>query len=96
MSEEDPPVPGDQPAPAVNLRDAAVAPARQSIAEILERPAGGARRLHHEGPPRAKPSTSGKAAVLRNRVRQYFQASSGDNRDFVPHARWHRRRPSRR
>ena len=26
----------------------------------------------------------GKAAVLRNRVRQYFQPASGDSRDFVP------------
>ena len=26
----------------------------------------------------------GKAAVLRNRVRQYFQPATGDSRDFVP------------
>jgi excinuclease ABC subunit C len=33
---------------------------------------------------RGKAVYIGKAAVLRNRVRQYFQASSSDNRDFVP------------
>ena len=33
---------------------------------------------------RGKPIYIGKAAVLRNRVRQYFQPASGDSRDFVP------------
>ena len=33
---------------------------------------------------RGKPIYIGKAAVLRNRVRQYFQPASGDIRDFVP------------
>ena len=33
---------------------------------------------------RGKPIYIGKAAVLRNRVRQYFQPDTGDIRDFVP------------
>jgi excinuclease ABC subunit C len=33
---------------------------------------------------RGKPVYIGKAAVLRNRVRQYFQPASSDVRDFVP------------
>src|SRR6185295_630899 len=80
MSEEDP---QGQAPPAVNLRDAAVAPARQTIAEILERlPAAPGVYIMKDR--RGKAFYIGKAAVLRNRVRQYFQASSGDNRDFVP------------
>ncbi|HET6148381.1 MAG TPA: excinuclease ABC subunit UvrC [Polyangia bacterium] len=83
MSEEDPQGPAGQPPPAVNLRDAAVAPARQTIAEILERlPAAPGVYIMKDR--RGKAVYIGKAAVLRNRVRQYFQASSGDNRDFVP------------
>ena len=80
MSEEDP---EGQAQPAVNLRDAAVAPARQTIAEILERlPAAPGVYIMKDR--RGKAVYIGKAAILRNRVRQYFQASSGDNRDFVP------------
>src|SRR6185295_9187428 len=69
--------------PAPRLRDAAVAPAKQSIAEMLERlPAAPGVYIMKDR--RGKPVYIGKAAVLRNRVRQYFQASSSDNRDFVP------------
>jgi len=67
----------------VNLRDSAVAPMRQTIAEILERlPAAPGVYIMKDR--RGKAVYIGKAGVLRNRVRQYFQASSGDNRDFVP------------
>src|SRR3954468_1732240 len=80
MSEEDPQGAAE---PAVNLRDSAVAPARQTIAEILERlPAAPGVYIMKDR--RGKAVYIGKAGVLRNRVRQYFQASSGDNRDFVP------------
>src|SRR5437868_10114431 len=80
MSEEDPQGAAE---PAVNLRDNVVAPARQTIAEILERlPAAPGVYIMKDR--RGKAVYIGKAAVLRNRVRQYFQASSGDNRDFVP------------
>ena len=88
MSEEDSkPVQADaQPdtaEPGVNLRAAAVAPPRQTIAEILERlPAAPGVYIMKDR--RGKAVYIGKAGVLRNRVRQYFQASSGDNRDFVP------------
>src|SRR6266700_3384860 len=83
MSEEDPGAPAEDPAPVVNLRDAAVAPPRQTIVEILERlPAAPGVYIMKDR--RGKVVYIGKAAVLRNRVRQYFQASSGDNRDFVP------------
>ena len=67
----------------MNLRDNAVAPMRQTIAEILERlPAAPGVYIMKDR--RGKAVYIGKAGVLRNRVRQYFQASSGDNRDFVP------------
>ncbi len=80
MSEEDPQGAAE---PAVNLRDAAVPPQRQTIAEILERlPAAPGVYIMKDR--RGKAVYIGKAGVLRNRVRQYFQASSGDNRDFVP------------
>jgi excinuclease ABC subunit C len=80
MSEEDPQGAAEA---AVNLRDAAVAPARQTIAEILERlPVAPGVYIMKDR--RGKAVYIGKAGVLRNRVRQYFQASSGDNRDFVP------------
>src|SRR5438128_4884428 len=80
MSEEDP---QGQPPPTVNLRDAAVAPARQTIAEMLERlPASPGVYIMKDR--RGKAVYIGKAAVLRNRVRQYFQPNSGDTRDFVP------------
>ncbi|HEX3697686.1 MAG TPA: excinuclease ABC subunit UvrC [Polyangia bacterium] len=69
--------------PGGTLRDAAQAPVRKSIAEILENipTAPGVYIMKDR---RGKVVYIGKAAVLRNRVRQYFQASSGDNRDFVP------------
>ncbi|HEY2902058.1 MAG TPA: excinuclease ABC subunit UvrC [Polyangia bacterium] len=78
MSEGDPETPS-----GTTLRDAAQAPARKSIAEILENipTAPGVYIMKDR---RGKVVYIGKAAVLRNRVRQYFQASSGDNRDFVP------------
>jgi excinuclease ABC subunit C len=80
MSEEDPQGAAE---PAVNLRDNVVAPARQTIAEILDRlPAAPGVYIMKDR--RGKAVYIGKAGVLRNRVRQYFQASSGDNRDFVP------------
>ena len=67
----------------MNLRDSAVAPMRQTIAEILERlPAAPGVYIMKDR--RGKAVYIGKAGVLRNLVRQYFQASSGDNRDFVP------------
>jgi excinuclease ABC subunit C len=89
MSEEDPfatgaPDPtgaaGQQP---LSLRESEVAPKRRSLAEILEglpQAPGVYIMKDHRG----KPVYIGKAAVLRNRVRQYFQPSSGDSRDFVP------------
>ena len=70
MSEEDPQGAAE---PAVNLRDNAVAPARQTIAEILERlPAAPGVYIMKDR--RGKAVYIGKAGVLRNRVRQYFQA----------------------
>ncbi|MEA2696499.1 MAG: excinuclease subunit [Myxococcales bacterium] len=78
MSEGDPENQAD-----ITLRDGAQTPARKSIAEILENipTAPGVYIMKDR---RGKVVYIGKAAVLRNRVRQYFQASSGDNRDFVP------------
>ncbi len=70
-------------APALSLRESEVAPKRKPLAEILEglptAPGVYIMRDH-----RGKPVYIGKAAVLRNRVRQYFQPASGDSRDFVP------------
>ncbi|HEX4407022.1 MAG TPA: excinuclease ABC subunit UvrC [Polyangia bacterium] len=69
--------------PALSLRESEVAPKRKPLAEILEglpqAPGVYIMRDH-----RGKPVYIGKAAVLRNRVRQYFQPASGDSRDFVP------------
>ena len=57
--------------------------AAQDLAEILEAlPAAPGVYIMKDG--RGKPIYIGKAAVLRNRVRQYFQPASGDTRDFVP------------
>lgn len=65
------------------MRDAAVTPPRKTLAEILESiPAAPGVYIMKDR--RGKTVYIGKAAVLRNRVRQYFQAASGDNRDFVP------------
>src|SRR5437667_8348879 len=65
MSEE-----GDQPRPS--LRESEVAPPRKTLAEILEAlPTAPGVYIMKDG--RGKPIYIGKAAVLRNRVRQYFQ-----------------------
>src|SRR3954463_10863121 len=76
MSEE-----GDQPRPS--LREAEVSPPRKTLAEILEAlPTAPGVYIMKDA--RGKPIYIGKAAVLRNRVRQYFQPASGDSRDCVP------------
>ncbi len=76
MSEE-----GDQPRPS--LRESEVSPPRKTLAEILEAlPTAPGVYIMKDA--RGKPIYIGKAAVLRNRVRQYFQPASGDSRDFVP------------
>ena len=76
MSEE-----GDQP--RQSLRESEVSPPRKTLAEILEAlPAAPGVYIMKDA--RGKPIYIGKAAVLRNRVRQYFQPASGDSRDFVP------------
>ena len=86
MSEEFPkdgvaPVAPEQP--ALSLREGEVAPKRKPLAEILEGlPAAPGVYIMKDH--RGKPVYIGKAAVLRNRVRQYFQPASGDSRDFVP------------
>ena len=73
--------PGDAPRPS--LREGEVTPPRKSLAEILEGlPAAPGVYIMKDG--RGKPIYIGKAAVLRNRVRQYFQPASGDTRDFIP------------
>ncbi len=78
MSEIDEP-PFDVP----TLRDAEMAPAQRTLAEILERmPTQPGVYLMKDR--RGKIIYVGKAANLRNRVRQYFQPASGDTRDFVP------------
>jgi excinuclease ABC subunit C len=89
MSEEDPkgayaPAAPEAPEPAaLTLREGEVAPKRKPLAEILEGlpTAPGVYIMKDH---RGKPVYIGKAAVLRNRVRQYFQPASGDSRDFVP------------
>ncbi len=74
--------PADE-APALTLREGEVTPKRRTLAQILEdlpvAPGVYIMKDH-----RGKPVYIGKAAVLRNRVRQYFQPASGDSRDFVP------------
>ncbi len=82
MSEEsEQPEPPEQP--AMTLREAEVTPPRRTLAEILEGlPASPGVYIMKDA--RGKPIYVGKAAVLRNRVRQYFQPASGDSRDFVP------------
>ena len=76
MSEE-----GDQPRPS--LRESEVSPPRKTLAELLEAlPTAPGVYIMKDA--RGKPIYIGKAAVLRNRVRQYFQPASGDSRDFVP------------
>jgi len=69
--------------PAPSLRESEVAPKRKPLAEILEGlPAAPGVYIMKDH--RGKTVYIGKAAVLRNRVRQYFQPASGDSRDFVP------------
>jgi len=69
--------------PAPLLRDAAVAPPQQTLAEILDRlPVDPGVYLMKDQ--RGKVIYVGKAASLRVRVRQYFQPNTGDSRDFVP------------
>jgi len=81
MSEDAPPG-GDEPRP-LSLRDAEVAPPRKTLAEILDGlPTQPGVYIMKDA--RGKVIYIGKAAVLRNRVRQYFQPASGDSRDFVP------------
>jgi len=76
------PANGDEPQP-LSLRDAEVAPPRKTLAEILEGlPTEPGVYIMRDA--RGKPIYVGKAAVLRNRVRQYFQPNTGDIRDFVP------------
>src|SRR3954464_8735531 len=73
----------DDPQAALTLRDAEVAPARKSLAEILDRlPTDPGVYLMKDR--RGKVIYVGKAANLRARVRQYFQPNTGDIRDFVP------------
>jgi excinuclease ABC subunit C len=69
--------------PTPSLRESEVAPKRKPLAEILDGlpTAPGVYIMKDH---RGKPVYIGKAAVLRNRVRQYFQPASGDSRDFVP------------
>jgi excinuclease ABC subunit C len=70
-------------AQAQALREGEAAPHRQTLAELLDGlpTAPGVYIMKDH---RGKPVYIGKAAVLRNRVRQYFQPASGDSRDFVP------------
>jgi excinuclease ABC subunit C len=72
----------DEPQP-LSLRDAEVAPPRKTLAEILDGlPTDPGVYIMKDA--RGKPIYVGKAAILRNRVRQYFQPNTGDSRDFVP------------
>jgi excinuclease ABC subunit C len=73
----------DSGEPRLSLREGEVAQPRKSLAEILDGlPAAPGVYIMKDA--RGKPIYIGKAAVLRNRVRQYFQPASGDSRDFVP------------
>ena len=77
MSESD-----DPPFDVPTLRDAEMAPAQRTLAEILDRlPTQPGVYLMKDR--RGKIIYVGKAANLRNRVRQYFQPASGDTRAFV-------------
>src|SRR4051812_33586394 len=84
MSEDAPDAPGgDEPAQPLSLREAQVAPPRKTLAEILDGlPTEPGVYIMKDG--RGKVIYIGKAAVLRNRVRQYFQPATSDSRDFVP------------
>src|SRR5262245_63056771 len=77
-----PDAPADEAKP-LSLRDAEVAPPRKTLAEILDGlPVEPGVYIMKDA--RGKAIYVGKAAVLRNRVRQYFQPNTGDSRDFVP------------
>ncbi|HEY5090320.1 MAG TPA: excinuclease ABC subunit UvrC, partial [Polyangia bacterium] len=77
---EDPEGPAPEP---LGMREAEVSPPAKTLAEILEGlPAAPGVYIMKDA--RGKPIYIGKAAILRNRVRQYFQPASGDIRDFVP------------
>jgi excinuclease ABC subunit C len=66
-----------------SLREGEVTPPRKTLADILDGlPAAPGVYIMKDA--RGKPIYIGKAAVLRNRVRQYFQPATGDSRDFVP------------
>jgi predicted GIY-YIG superfamily endonuclease len=72
-----------EPSQPNRLADAEIAPERKTLAEILERlPTQPGVYLMKDR--RGKMLYIGKAANLRNRVRQYFQPATGDTRDFVP------------
>ena len=66
-----------------SLRDGEVTPPRKTLADILDG-LPSAPGVYIMKDARGKPIYIGKAAVLRNRVRQYFQPATGDIRDFVP------------
>ena len=73
----------DSAEPRLSLREGELPAAKKSLAEILDGlPTAPGVYIMKDG--RGKPIYIGKAAVLRNRVRQYFQPASGDSRDFVP------------
>jgi excinuclease ABC subunit C len=73
----------ERPSQPSQLHDAEIAPERKPLAEVLERlPSQPGVYLMKDR--RGKMLYIGKAANLRNRVRQYFQPASGDTRDFVP------------
>ena len=81
MSEDAPKAPPEPPATdepqPLSLRDAEVAPPRKTLAEILDGlPVQPGVYIMKDG--RGKVIYIGKAAVLRNRVRQYFQPASGE------------------
>ena len=79
---ESPPQRDDDQQP-LSLRDAEVAPPRKTLAEILDGlPVQPGVYIMKDA--RGKVIYIGKAAVLRNRVRQYFQPATSDSRDFVP------------
>jgi excinuclease ABC subunit C len=73
----------DSGEPRLSLREGELPAAPKTLAEILDGlpTAPGVYIMKDR---RGKPIYIGKAAVLRNRVRQYFQPASGDSRDFVP------------
>jgi excinuclease ABC subunit C len=67
----------------LSLREGEVAPEKRTLAEILDAlPTSPGVYLMKDA--RGKIIYIGKAAVLRQRVRQYFQPATGDSRDFVP------------